>query len=92
MNRPGYNRNRNQGNRGRDGGNRRRFQRVQRVKRCAKTIKFNYKNPESLRQYVTSHGRIKPMRLNGLCAKHQRLLAREIKRARHLALIAFVQD
>lgn len=81
------------GNRGgRPGGNRRRYQRVQRVKRCAKTIKFNYKNPDSLRQYITSHGRIKPMRLNGLCAKHQRILAREIKRARHLALIAFVQD
>ena len=76
----------------REGGNRRRFQRVQRVKRCAKTIKFNYKNPDSLRQYITSHGRIKPMRLNGICAKHQRMLAREIKRARHLALIPFVTD
>ncbi len=96
MNRSSNFNNRNrQGGGGRDGrpgGNRRRFQRVQRVKRCAKTIKFNYKNPDSLRQYITSHGRIKPMRLNGLCAKHQRMLAREIKRARHLALIPFVQD
>lgn len=64
--------------------------RASRVKRCAKEIKFNYKQPETLRPYVTSHGRIKPQRLNSLCSKHQRKLAREIKRARHLALIAFV--
>jgi len=74
------------------GGNRRRFQRVARVKRCPQYVTFNYKKPESLRQYMTSHGRIKPMRLNSLCTKHQRLLAREIKRARHLALVPFVTD
>lgn len=74
------------------GGNRRRFQRIARVKRCPKTVNFDYKKPESLRQYMTSHGRIKPMRLNSLCTKHQRLLAREIKRARHLALVPFVSD
>ena len=77
---------------GRPGGNRRRFQRIARVKRCAKTILFDYKKPESLRQYMTSHGLIKPMRLNSLCTKQQRLLAREIKRARHLALVPFVSD
>lgn len=106
--RPGGNRgggNRGGGNRGgggsggyrgggdnRFGGNRRRFQRIARVKRCPKTVNFDYKKPESLRQYMTSHGRIKPMRLNSLCTKHQRLLAREIKRARHLALVPFVSD
>ena len=77
---------------GGDRGGRRRFQRIARVKRCPKTVNFNYKKPESLRQYMTSHGRIKPMRLNSLCTKHQRLLAREIKRARHLALVPFVSD
>lgn len=69
-----------------------RFNRIVRRKRCAQTITFNYKDPESIRPFITSHGRIKPMRLNGLCAKHQRMLAREIKRARHLALIPFVTD
>ncbi|MDJ0756793.1 MAG: 30S ribosomal protein S18 [Ardenticatenaceae bacterium] len=72
---------------------RRRFRRRTRyVKNCAEEITFNYKKPETLRPYITSHGRIKPMRLNGLCAKHQRQLAREIKRARHLALLPFVTD
>lgn len=74
------------------GGNRRRFTRVARVKRCPKKVNFDYKKPDSLRQYMTSHGRIKPMRLNSLCTKHQRLLAREVKRARHLALVPFVSD
>lgn len=62
------------------------------VKNCADEINFDYKKPETLRQYITSHGRIKPMRLNSLCAKHQRRLAREIKRARHIALLPFVTD
>ena len=82
----------NNNRRPRPGGNRRRFPRVAKPKRCAKNINFDYKKPESLRQYMTAHGRIKPMRLNALCAKHQRLLAREIKRARHLALVPFVSD
>ena len=90
------NRNSNTNNRGDDrgGGMRRnsRFQRIIRRKRCAKTIPFDYKDPASLRQYISAHGRIKPMRLNGLCAKHQRLLAREVKRARHIALLPFVTD
>lgn len=92
------NRNSSSDNRGGSGGGRggmrrnSRFQRVVRRKRCAKTIPFNYKDPTSLRQYISAHGRIKPMRLNGLCAKHQRLLAREIKRARHLAMLPFVTD
>jgi len=66
--------------------------RIKRKKQCSDTVPFDYKKPESLRQYVTSHGRIKPKRLTGLCTKHQRVLAREIKRARHLALLPFETD
>ena len=61
-------------------------------KKCPKEVSFSYKQPETLRPYITSHGRIKPQRLNGFCAKHQRKLALEIKRARHLALLPFVTD
>jgi small subunit ribosomal protein S18 len=59
---------------------------------CPDNVSFDYKKPEELRQFITSHGRIKPQRLNGLCAKHQRQLTREIKRARHLALLPFVVE
>lgn len=75
-------------------GNRRRSFRRRRknLTRCSENFEVDYKRPETLRPYITSHGRIKPQRLNGLCAKHQRALAKEIKKARHLALLPFVTD
>ena len=51
---------------------------------------FDYKNVETLRHYVSETGKIKPRRQTGNCARCQRELAREIKRARHLALLPFV--
>ncbi len=63
--------------------------RIKRKKQCSDTVPFDYKKPETLRPFISSHGRIKPKRLTGLCTKHQRVLAREIKRARHLALLPF---
>jgi small subunit ribosomal protein S18 len=45
-----------------------------------------------LRRYLTERGKIRPRRQTGTCAKHQRSLARAIKRARHLALIPFTTD
>jgi small subunit ribosomal protein S18 len=47
----------------------------------------DYKNYEQLRRYVSSQGKILPRRRSGLSAKNQRLVARAIKRARHLALL-----
>lgn len=57
---------------------------------CADESKtITYKDVESLRFFLTERGKIKPRRRAGTCAKHQRVVAREIKRARHLALIPF---
>lgn len=47
----------------------------------------DYKDYERLRRYVNPQGKILPRRRTGLGAKNQRLLARAIKRARHLALL-----
>ena len=47
----------------------------------------DYKDHEKLRRYVNPQGKILPRRRSGLNAKNQRLLARAIKRARHLALL-----
>ena len=52
----------------------------------------DYKDVDTLRRYVTEHGRIRPRRQTGACAKHQRSLATAVKRARHLALLPFVSD
>jgi small subunit ribosomal protein S18 len=53
---------------------------------------IDYKNPERLRRFLHENGKIRPRRQTGLCAKCQRKLAREVKRARHLALLPFVGD
>lgn len=57
---------------------------------CIKKVDVNYKNPESLRRFITERGKILPRRITGTCAKHQRMLAREIKRSRALALLPYV--
>ncbi len=57
---------------------------------CAeKNTVIDYKQVELLRRYVTEEGKIRPRRQTGTCARHQRALAKEIKRARHVALIPF---
>ena len=48
---------------------------------------IDYKEPGKLRYYISDRGKIAPRRKSGTCARHQRLLATAIKRARHLALL-----
>lgn len=58
---------------------------------CADTsLLINYKDPKSLRYFITERGKIIPRRLSGCCAKHQRTLTHAIKRARTIALLPFV--
>ena len=54
-----------------------------------KTRKIDYKAPEQLRRFVSERGKIRPRRQTGTCARHQRVLAGAIKRARHIALLPF---
>ncbi len=59
---------------------------------CPKGRCFDYKDIDTLRHYLTESGKIKPRRQTGNCSRCQRELAREIKRARHLALLPYVGD
>lgn len=43
----------------------------------------------TLRKYLNDRGRIVSRMRSGTCAKHQRRVSCEIKRARHLALLPF---
>lgn len=52
---------------------------------------FSYKNVEVLKNFITGQGMIMPRVKTGLTQKQQRQLAVEVKRARHLALLPFVQ-
>jgi len=51
---------------------------------------IDYKNVQLLQRFTSSYGKIMPRRKTGISAKAQRRLAREIKRARYLALIPYV--
>jgi len=59
---------------------------------CGKDNVIDYKDAAKLKRYVSERGKILPRRITGNCAKHQRELTTAIKRARHLALMPYVQD
>lgn len=54
-----------------------------------KATEIDYKDTAKLKKFVTEKGKILPRRMTGVCAKHQRLLASAIKRARLAALLPF---
>jgi small subunit ribosomal protein S18 len=57
-----------------------------------KNLPIDYKRPDILERFVTDRGKILPRRVTGTCSKHQRVIAREIKRARIIALLPFVEQ
>jgi small subunit ribosomal protein S18 len=60
---------------------------------CVEKVEsIDYKDVPRLKRYITEAGKIVPRRASGTCAKHQRELAAGIKRARHVALLPFVND
>ena len=59
-------------------------------KLCVEKLKaIDYKDTARLQKFITERGKIIPSRLSGLCATHQRMLARAIKRARHIVLLPY---
>jgi small subunit ribosomal protein S18 len=77
---------------GRPGG----VRRFRRRRGCPFLVKgkcvIDYKDVETLRQYLTETGKIRPRRQTGACSKCQRALAVAIKRARHLALLPYAPE
>ena len=59
---------------------------------CANKSKIDYKDADVLRRYMTERGKILPRRITGTCAKHQREVAKAIKRARSISLLPYVAD
>lgn len=53
---------------------------------------IDYKNVDSLRNFIGERGKILPRRHTGLSAEHQRQLKRAIKRARNIALLPFAGE
>lgn len=59
---------------------------------CGKEEAIDYKDVARLKRYVSERGKILPRRITGNCARHQRALTTAIKRARHIALMPYIQD
>ncbi len=95
-NRPGDNRERGGSQGGDRGGSRpqrqRGFFKRKVCKFCTQNLQVDYKSADSMRRFVTERGKILPRRITGTCARHQRHLARVIKRARVIAVLPFVRQ
>ncbi|MBO4437726.1 MAG: 30S ribosomal protein S18 [Spirochaetaceae bacterium] len=76
--------------RGARGGKNKAFFRKKVCRFCANKTPITYKDVDVLRRFTTERGKILPRRITGTCAKHQRRLALEIKRARAICLLPFV--
>jgi len=57
-----------------------------------KVTSIDYKDADGLRRYITERGKILPKRVTGTCAKHQRMVARAVKRARSVAILPYTTD
>ena len=50
-----------------------------------------YSDVPIITKYINEKGKILPRRMTGACAEHQRHIAREVKRARYMALIPYTR-
>ena len=74
------------GQRGGGGG----FSRRKMCRFCAdEAVTIDYKNPSLLKHFITERGKLTPRRISGNCARHQRDLALQVRRARMIALLPF---
>ena len=52
---------------------------------------IDYKDVDILKKYINDKGKILPRRVTGACAKHQRHIAEQIKKARAIALLPYTK-
>ncbi len=53
---------------------------------------IDYKDLDTLKEYVSENGKVIPSRITGTKARYQRQLTTAIKRARYLALIPYTDN
>lgn len=69
-----------------------RFQRRKFCRFCSEKAEYiDYKDLKTIRSFLTERGKILSRRMSGTCAKHQRDLNEAVMRARHIALLSFVE-
>jgi small subunit ribosomal protein S18 len=55
-----------------------------------KIEQVDYKDADGLRRFISDKGKIRSRRITGACRRHQRQIAKAVKRARELALLPYV--
>lgn len=66
------------------------FQKRKGCRFCAEpALMIDYKDKYLLQPFVTERFKIVPRRISGNCAGHQRKLTTAVKRARHVAILAY---
>lgn len=56
------------------------------------STKVDYKDMRRLESFIKERGKILSRRVSGNCAKHQRVIAEAIKKARFIALLPYVRN
>jgi small subunit ribosomal protein S18 len=60
---------------------------------CKKNIKeVDFKDTNTLQNYISRASKVKGKKKTGLCSKHQRKITLAIKRARFLALMPYIPE
>ena len=78
------------GQRGGGGGGGGNFSRRKMCRFCADEANtIDYKNVAMLKHFITERGKLVPRRISGNCARHQRDLALQVRRARMIGLVPF---
>lgn len=57
---------------------------------CQRNVKeIDFKETERIQKFISGSGKIRARKRTGLCAKHQRKLAKATKQARHFGLLPY---
>ncbi len=68
------------------------FKKKKKVCQLCAGKEVKYSDAEVMKKYVSADkGKILPRRATGTCAEHQRDVAREVKKARFMAILPFVK-
>ena len=59
---------------------------------CTGSMSVDYKSASQLKRFISERGKILSRRYTGNCAKHQRIVAEHVKRARYMALLHYTAD
>lgn len=67
------------------------FRKKRRICQMCAGKSVDYKDVMIINKYINDRGKISPRRMSGACAKHQRHIAMQVKRARFIGLVPFVK-